>query len=125
MGEVGCDVATSCHQLLPFVSVDGEKVFAVLRAVKTVLRSSLLEGPKSEHLNIAVRGMYAAKPVNSWNYDAVMKHYFGAKTRRVVKPRIIVRCTSGVRVAQIDATGVKQKRCRGPKGRGMVGKKRN
>ena len=38
-----------------------------------------------------------------------------------------MRCTSGVRVAEINAAGAKRSRSRGPKDRGMVGtlKKRN
>ena len=74
------------QQLLPFVSVDGKKVFAVLRALETVVRNQLGEGVESEHLNIAVPGMYDGKPVKSWNYEAAMKQYFGAMEHHGVKP---------------------------------------
>ena len=59
------------HQVLPFVSVDGEKSFATLRAVKTKVRNSLGEGDKWENLNIVVRGMSAGKEIGDWNYRGI------------------------------------------------------
>jgi hypothetical protein len=59
------------HQVLLFVSVDGEKSFATLRAVKTKVRNSLGEGDKWENLNIVVRGMSAGKEIGDWNYRGI------------------------------------------------------
>jgi hypothetical protein len=82
----------SIHQVLPYVSVDAERVFSVLRGVKTDLRNQLGEEGQHAHLNLAVRGMHEKKPVGAWDYDALVQIYLDAKPRRITKPRSIIKC---------------------------------